>query len=107
MGGHLNVCPGNIEGEQGDLVDNIKHELLHVLGFSVKLYAFFRDRAGNPRTRRGRDGQPPLHSRYYLHVADNTTVARREARRHFRCSSLEGGELEDQGDFGTALTHWE
>ena len=133
IAGHLNICPANIEGDQAELVDNIKHELLHVLGFSVKLYAFFRDRAGNPRTRRRSDGRPPLHSRYFLHLADNTTVARlerrhwrvaggevnktihmlvtprvrREARRHFRCSRLEGGELEDQGDFGTALTHWE
>lgn len=66
-------------------------------------------------------------------MADNTTVARvvrdnwlvsggsvskpvqmlvtprvkREARRHFRCRELEGGELEDQGDLGTSLTHWE
>ena len=28
-------------------------------------------------------------------------------RRHFGCRGLEGGELEDQGDLGTALTHWE
>ena len=85
------------------------------------------------RTKRDRLGRPPLHSKYYLHVADNTTVARverrdwqvaggavtktmhmlvtprvrREARRHFSCRTLEGGELEDQGDYGTALTHWE
>ena len=36
-----------------------------------------------------------------------TPRVRREARRHFRCSRLEGGELEDQGDLGTSLTHWE
>lgn len=30
-----------------------------------------------------------------------------EARRHFNCSELEGAELEDQGEDGTALTHWE
>ena len=131
--GHLNICPLNLPGQTDHLVQNIKHELLHVLGFSVKLYAFFRDRAGKPRTRRGKDGKPPLHRRFFLHLADNTTVARlerrnwrvgsgeitktlhmlvtprvrREARRHFRCSRLEGGELEDQGDLGTSLTHWE
>jgi len=32
---------------------------------------------------------------------------RREVRTHFGCQSLEGGELEDQGDLGTAITHWE
>ena len=36
-----------------------------------------------------------------------TPRVRREVRRHFKCSSLEGGELEDQGDLGTAMTHWE
>ena len=36
-----------------------------------------------------------------------TPRVRREVRRHFKCPALEGGELEDQGDFGTAMTHWE
>lgn len=31
----------------------------------------------------------------------------REAREYFNCSILEGAELEDQGEEGTALTHWE
>ena len=30
-----------------------------------------------------------------------------EARKHFNCSTLEGAELEDQGEIGTKLTHWE
>ncbi|CAN7980153.1 unnamed protein product, partial [Ixodes pacificus] len=30
-----------------------------------------------------------------------------EARRHFNCSYLEGAEVEDQGEDGTRLTHWE
>jgi len=30
-----------------------------------------------------------------------------EVRKHFDCSDLEGAELEDQGEEGTALTHWE
>lgn len=30
-----------------------------------------------------------------------------EVRKHFNCSKLEGAELEDQGEDGTALTHWE
>ena len=36
-----------------------------------------------------------------------TPRVRREVRRHFKCAILEGGELEDQGDLGTAMTHWE
>lgn len=31
----------------------------------------------------------------------------REVRYYFNCSKLEGAELEDQGEEGTALTHWE
>lgn len=30
-----------------------------------------------------------------------------EVRNYFGCSQLEGAELEDQGEEGTALTHWE
>ena len=30
-----------------------------------------------------------------------------EVRDHFGCKDLEGAELEDQGEEGTALTHWE
>ena len=30
-----------------------------------------------------------------------------EVRRHYGCKSLSGAELEDQGEEGTALTHWE
>ncbi|KAG5889190.1 hypothetical protein JTB14_019207 [Gonioctena quinquepunctata] len=31
----------------------------------------------------------------------------KETRAYFNCSELEGAELEDQGEEGTALTHWE
>lgn len=31
----------------------------------------------------------------------------KETRDFFNCSEIEGAELEDQGDEGTALTHWE
>ena len=34
-------------------------------------------------------------------------IKQKEVRRHYNCSSLEGAELEDQGDIGTRLTHWE
>jgi hypothetical protein len=63
---------------QVNLVDNIKHELLHALGFSVQLNAFFRDGRGKPRTPHGRSGKPPLHGKYFLHVASNSAVKRDE-----------------------------
>jgi len=36
-----------------------------------------------------------------------TPRVREEVRRHYGCESLSGAELEDQGEEGTALTHWE
>lgn len=36
-----------------------------------------------------------------------TPRVREEVRAHFNCPNLEGAELEDQGEDGTALTHWE
>ena len=36
-----------------------------------------------------------------------TPRVREEVRRHYNCNKLSGAELEDQGEEGTALTHWE
>lgn len=36
-----------------------------------------------------------------------TPRVKEEVRAHFKCPHLEGAELEDQGEDGTALTHWE
>lgn len=36
-----------------------------------------------------------------------TPRVRAEVQAHFNCPQLEGAELEDQGEDGTALTHWE
>lgn len=36
-----------------------------------------------------------------------TPRVRAEVQAHFNCPNLEGAELEDQGEDGTALTHWE
>lgn len=112
----------------------MKHEILHALGFSVSLYAFFRDENGNPRTPRKPDtGKPYLNEKLQIHQWSNTTIRKiirdkwqvkggnikkeinvmvtprvvEEIRNHFNCSELEGAELEDQGGEGTALTHWE
>ncbi|KFM57462.1 Leishmanolysin-like peptidase, partial [Stegodyphus mimosarum] len=36
-----------------------------------------------------------------------TPNVQKEVRKHFNCLYLEGAELEDQGEDGTVLTHWE
>lgn len=137
IAGHANLCPSSISTKPQELqtlLSTVKHEILHALGFSVSLYAFFRDELGNPRTPRKPDtGKPFLDERLMIHKWSNTTIqtivrpewavrggfvkksidmmvtprVRAEAQRHFDCDELEGAELEDQGGEGTALTHWE
>lgn len=64
IAGHANLCPDSISTkpqELDTLLSTVKHEILHALGFSVSLYAFFRDEWGKPRTPRKRDtGKPYL-----------------------------------------------
>ncbi|XP_050314645.1 leishmanolysin-like peptidase [Anthonomus grandis grandis] len=136
IAGHANLCPNSISTSRQELeilLSTVKHEILHALGFSVSLYAFYRDREGNPLTERSPEtGKPPLNESLQTYqwsekvissftrpwfVRDGyiqrqvflmvTPTVTKEARDYFNCSQLEGAELEDQGDEGTALTHWE
>ncbi|KAK7869707.1 hypothetical protein R5R35_011777 [Gryllus longicercus] len=136
VAGHANLCPGAISTKPQELqvlLSTVKHEMLHALGFSVSLFAFWRDDAGAPLTPRGRLGKPQLNARLQARqwservirgaVRERWGVAGgrvqrhvqllvtprvvREVRAHFACDALEGAELEDQGEDGTALTHWE
>uniref|UniRef100_A0A5K3FHR7 Leishmanolysin-like peptidase n=1 Tax=Mesocestoides corti TaxID=53468 RepID=A0A5K3FHR7_MESCO len=113
----------------------VKHEVLHILGFSPNLYAFFRDADGQPLTaRQPKSGNPALgwlNSRRGIYqwseeiirtVYRNWTSAlgvfRKKAhlvvtpnvlslaKKYFDCPSLEGVELEDQGKLGVSLSHW-
>lgn len=137
IAGHANLCPLSINTKPQDLntlLSTVKHEIAHALGFSISLYAFFRDQDGEPRTPRKPDtGKPYLDEKLQIHKWSNQTIRKvvrkqwavrggviektidmmvtpkvtEEARKHFDCDALEGGELEDQGGEGTALTHWE
>ncbi|XP_066247527.1 leishmanolysin-like peptidase [Euwallacea similis] len=136
IAGHANLCPNSISTSRQDLeilLSTVKHEILHALGFSVSLYAFYRSRDGTPLTERSPEtGKPPLNeslqtyqwsnkvintfTRHWL-VKDGyikrdvqmmiTPTVLQEAKDYFNCSELEGAELEDQGEEGTVLTHWE
>ncbi|XP_077284590.1 leishmanolysin-like peptidase, invadolysin isoform X2 [Arctopsyche grandis] len=137
IAGHANFCPSELSTrlqDLGSMLSTVQHEMLHALGFSLSLYAFYRDDEGNPLTPRRPDtGSPPLNEELQIHqwserVVKNITrdkwVVRggfmvrniqmvvtprvvKEVREHFGCPTLEGAELEDQGGEGTALTHWE
>lgn len=63
IAGHANLCPGAISTKAQELetlVSTVKHEILHALGFSISLYAFYRDDDGNPLTERAENGKPVL-----------------------------------------------
>ncbi|XP_014674624.1 PREDICTED: leishmanolysin-like peptidase [Priapulus caudatus] len=120
IAGHVNLCPEAVSAKPQEmevLLSTVKHEILHALGFSIGLFAFFRNDDGiiiiviisiliiiSVRRLgwkvRGRE----ITRTVQLVV---TPRVRAEARRHFNCSTLEGAELEDQGVEGTKLTHWE
>lgn len=137
IAGHANLCPASISTKPQELetlLSTVKHEILHALGFSVSLYAFYRDENGEPLTPRNPDtGKPALDERSQTYAWSERVIkrierpkwrvrsgtvsrtvsmiitkrVRDEVRAHFNCSELEGAELEDQGGDGTALTHWE
>lgn len=137
IAGHANLCPNSISVKRQELetmLSTVKHEILHALGFSLSLYAFYRDKNGEPLTPRNTiTGKPNLNESLQTYqwsdkviktiVRPNWLVRKgyvtrnvqmivtptvvKEARNYFNCSHLEGAELEDQGDEGTALTHWE
>lgn len=62
IAGHANLCPDSISTKPQELqtlLSTVKHEILHALGFSVSLFAFFRDENGEPRTPRKPDTFKP------------------------------------------------
>ncbi|KAK4308425.1 hypothetical protein Pmani_019873 [Petrolisthes manimaculis] len=136
IAGHANLCPAAISTKAQELetlVSTVKHEILHALGFSISLYAFYRDDDGNPLTERAENGKPVLNQALQARQWSDRVIRRvvrprwgvregvtlkeinmvvtprvtEEVRKHFSCNELEGAELEDQGHEGTALTHWE
>ncbi|XP_023693573.1 leishmanolysin-like peptidase [Paramormyrops kingsleyae] len=136
VAGYANLCPAMIPvhpQEFAAMLSTVKHEIIHALGFSAGLFAFYHDDNGKPLTQRYASGLPPFSESLGLYqwsdkvvqkarrlwdVRGNNTVSRevhllvtprvvREARSHFHCPFLEGMELENQGGLGTELNHWE
>ncbi|XP_076455819.1 leishmanolysin-like peptidase [Babylonia areolata] len=138
VAGYFSICPHSISDswqERQQLRSTMKHEILHALGFTAGLYAFYRDSDGNPLTKRSQlTGKPvKFDGKRAMYMWSDKTVkqftradwsvytgptrkvismmvtpkVKREVREHFGCPTLEGAELEDQGVDGTAITHWE
>ena len=67
IAGHANLCPRSISTKLPELdvlISTVKHEILHALGFSVSLFAFYRDSKGLPLTPRDEHGKPALNEKY-------------------------------------------
>ncbi|XP_069472734.1 leishmanolysin-like peptidase isoform X2 [Ambystoma mexicanum] len=136
IAGYANLCPNMISTQPQEFVgmlSTVKHEIIHALGFSAGLFAFYYDDDGNPLTSRHPNGLPPFNDSLGLYQWSENVVRKavrwwdvrdtkrlrhevfllvtprvvEEARKHFDCPILEGMELENQGGMGTELNHWE
>ncbi|KAJ6665457.1 hypothetical protein lerEdw1_003298 [Lerista edwardsae] len=136
IAGYANLCPSMISTQPQEFVgmlSTVKHEIIHALGFSAGLFAFYHDDDGKPFTTRHADGLPAFNESLGVYqwstkvvrnavrlwdVRDDKTLRHNvfllvtpkvveEARKHFDCPILEGMELENQGGMGTELNHWE
>ncbi|XP_010832601.1 PREDICTED: leishmanolysin-like peptidase isoform X5 [Bison bison bison] len=66
IAGYANLCPNMISTQPQEFVgmlSTVKHEIIHALGFSAGLFAFYHDKDGNPLTSRFADGLPPFNYR--------------------------------------------
>uniref|UniRef100_A0A674CX17 Leishmanolysin-like peptidase n=1 Tax=Salmo trutta TaxID=8032 RepID=A0A674CX17_SALTR len=136
IAGYANLCPNMISTQPQEfegMLSTVKHEVIHALGFSAGLFAFYHDDDGKPLTPRFASGLPAFNEslglyqwsdavirkvtrlwdirggvmvRHEVHLLVTPRVVE-EARRHFGCPILEGMELENQGGMGTELNHWE
>jgi leishmanolysin-like peptidase len=137
--GYINFCPNAIDLSDPTTADYARrialHEITHILGFSSRLFAFFRDEAGAPRSPRcpsapgctssDPPGYPPYDPDAGNYVSSTSTVATvyiggrpvrflatpsvaLVARAYFGCASAAGAALEAGGGEGlSANSHWE
>ena len=137
--GYINFCTNAIDLSDPKTAEYAKnvalHETIHVLGFSSKLFPFFRDEAGVPRTPRcpsapgctasDSDGYPPYDPSIGNYVPSQSTVTIVRAggrqthvlatpsvalvtRAYFDCAAATGAALESGGSATmSANSHWE
>ena len=74
----------------------ILHEFTHILGFDLYYFVVFFNNLLIKKDKYGIE-------RYYI----NSTRVVNTAKKYFNCNNLVGVELENDGDEGTAGSHWE
>ncbi|XP_033624458.1 leishmanolysin-like peptidase [Asterias rubens] len=136
IAGYINLCPSALSTDPSHRtmqLTTVQHEIIHSLGFTAALYAFYHDSEGLPFTPRDPSGLPPFSESLGLYQWSDRVIkelkrtdwdvrggqithtihtmvtpnVRREARAHFDCPVMVGMEVENNGGYGTKLTHFE
>jgi hypothetical protein len=101
-------CLEDVAANYDQQLNTAVHEILHALGFSADGFKRFSD----PVT----GGKLPLtdvmvdipsFNRTETRLKIVTPTVKKEARAHFKCATLDGVELENQGSAGSKAQHWE
>ncbi|NXR98726.1 LMLN peptidase, partial [Oxylabes madagascariensis] len=91
IAGYANLCPNMISTQAQEFVgmlSTVKHEIIHALGFSAGLFAFYRDDDGKPLTPRYADGLPPFNESLGLYQWSNKVV-----NKAVRLWDIRGGKM--------------
>ncbi|CAI2730965.1 unnamed protein product, partial [Schistosoma spindalis] len=133
--GYVNVCPGKLKidyPENRYSLGIFTHEIAHALGFSSSSFAFMRFPNGTEQTPRDHWHKPIYRDKhgYYIPSTNTMIKIKREwesaeglftkefysfitpvilsaAKKHLRCESLDGVDLEDLKQRGPIGSHWE
>ncbi|EKF30117.1 surface protease GP63, putative [Trypanosoma cruzi marinkellei] len=90
----VNLAPGGIKATNG-FVRIAAHELGHALGFSYHPLSYLRMLSDLTNVR----GVKVL--------MVSSPKVKEMAQKHYNCSTLQGAELENEGDWGGRWSHWE
>ena len=106
LAGNINFCPSLTAASNKEYMLALgAHEFLHALFFTETLYEFYRDSENKKRGPAAVLANVTTGS--HLQTVVKTPKVVKEARDHFGCAELAGGELENQGGDATRLSHWE
>ena len=95
IAGHINIAPSSLESNIDINLATVKHEMIHVLGFSANSYRTFVNAEDEQLEQRLVERGPrmlPYGKRVYELVTPRLVS---KARQHFACTSLDGVEMED------------
>ncbi|KAK1903532.1 Leishmanolysin-like peptidase [Dissostichus eleginoides] len=91
IAGYANLCPAMISSQPQEfegMLSTVKHEIIHALGFSAGLFAFYHDDEGKPLTPRFASGLPAFNESLGLYQWSEAVI-----RRVVRLWDIRGGEM--------------